>query len=86
LTEPKSGALPEPVGLTDSQLDVVAGGQATGFVKQRNKARVSIGNNASITNSGTGDVSVGTGNMVMITRSNSKIGSITAAEGTLAPT
>ncbi len=82
MKEPKLGALPEPVVLTDSQLSFVAGGQATGFVKQRNRARVSIGNNNSVTNGGTGDVVIGTGNMVFITQSNTNSGNVTATSGT----
>jgi hypothetical protein len=82
LTQPKSGALPEPVELTDNQLNFVAGGQATGFVKQRNRAHVSIGNNSSVNNSGSGDVVIGTGNMVMITQSNTNSGNVTATSGT----
>jgi hypothetical protein len=81
LKELKPGALSEPVELTDSQLDIVAGGQATGLVKQRNKARVSIGNGNSAT-TGSGDLSIGTGNMVMITQSNTNSGNVTATTGT----
>ena len=81
MKELKSDALPEPLELTDGQLNFVAGGQATGFVKQRNSARVSIGNNNSVSN-GSGDVAIGTSNMVMITQSNSNTGNVTATEGT----
>ena len=82
MKELKSGNLSEPVELTDSQLGMVAGGQATGFVKQSNKARISIGNNDKVTSSG-GSVSVGTGNMVMITQSNTNSGNVTATHTTV---
>ena len=77
MTERKSETLREPVQLTNSQLGMVAGGQATGFVKQSNKARVSIGNGDSVTNTG-GSVSVGSSNVVTIDQSNSNTGSVTA--------
>jgi hypothetical protein len=77
LKELKSGMLPEPVELTGSQLDMVAAGQVTGFVKQSNRARVSIGNNDSVTSTG-GSVSIGTGNMVMISQLNTNSGSVSA--------
>ncbi len=77
MKELKSGALPEPVELSDSQLDIVAGGQATAFVKQRNRAHVAIGNGNTASNSG-GDVYIGDNNLVMITQSNTNSGNVTA--------
>ena len=38
LKELKSDTLSEPVELADNQLDMVAGGRAHGFVKERNSA------------------------------------------------
>ena len=80
MSELKSATLPEPVELTDIQLDMVAGGQALGFVKQSNKARVSIGNDDTVTNGGSGSVSVGTGNTVTISQSNTNSGAVAATE------
>ncbi len=57
--------LKNPVELTTSELDIVAGGRATAFVKQSNSARVAIGNGNSVTN-GSGDVAIGDANWVSI--------------------
>ena len=78
MSELKSDTLFEPVELTDSQLDMIAGGQATAFVKQRNRARVSIGNDDTVTNGGSGSVSVGSTDMAINTQSNTNSGSVTA--------
>ena len=67
MKELKSGTLPEPVELTDRQLDIVAGGRAHGFVKQRNNAAPGLignGDTADVTSSG-GSVSVGTDDIAM---------------------
>ena len=77
MKEPKSGTLSEPVELIDSQLDMVAGGQATAFVKQRNRAHLSIGNNDKVINTG-GSVYVGSGNVVTSDQSNTNSGAVTA--------
>jgi hypothetical protein len=79
LKERKPGTLSEPVELTDSQLDMVAGGQATAFVTQRNKAHIFIGNNGSVTNTG-GSVYIGSGNVVTSDQSNGNSGNFTATE------
>jgi hypothetical protein len=77
MNELQSGTVPEPVELATTELDIVAGGRAVAFVKQPNKARVSIGNNDTIT-TGTGNVSIGTDNMVFITQSNTNSGNVPA--------
>ena len=79
MKELESGVLPEPVELSHGQLDLVAGGQANAFVKQRNKAHVSIGNGNTAT-TGSGDVYVGTGNVVTIDQSNTNSGDVTATD------
>jgi hypothetical protein len=67
LSEQNSGTLPEPVELTRSELEIVAGGKPIAFVKQPNKAYVSMGNDNWVRNRG-GDVNIGSDNMVWITQ------------------
>jgi hypothetical protein len=81
MSELRSGICPEPVELNTSELDLVAGGQATAFVKQRNKAHISIGNNDSVTNTG-GSVYAGNSNMAVNTQSNTNSGSAAATATT----
>ena len=67
LKDLKLGTLPDPVELSDSQLDMVAGGRAHGFVKKRNSAApdpIGNGGTANVTSSG-GSASVGTDNIAM---------------------
>jgi hypothetical protein len=46
--ERNSGASPEPIELTSSELDMVIGGRAMAFVKESVNARVSGGNDYTI--------------------------------------
>ena len=78
MDELQSGALPEPVELTNSELDIVAGG-AVGFVKQSNRAFVAIGNDNSITTR-RGGVSAGTDNTVMISQTNHNSGNVSVRD------
>jgi hypothetical protein len=62
----------DPIELTESELDLVAGGNA---IVQKNHAHVAIGNGNTVTN-GSGDVYIGTDNSVSISQSNSNTGSV----------
>jgi hypothetical protein len=78
MSEPNSGTLPEPFELTYSELDSVAGG-ARGFVRQSNRAHVAIGNDNVITTD-TGGVSIGAGNTIIISQSNTNSGSVSISD------
>jgi hypothetical protein len=83
LSEQNLESLPQPVELTGSELDLVAGGKRIASAQQSNKAIVSTGDDNAVKNRG-GDVNIGTDNMVFITQSSANSPNVMAT-GTSPP-
>jgi hypothetical protein len=67
----------DPIELTESELDLVAGGSIHHSIVQSNRARVSIGNGNSVTTgSGGSTVDIGNSDSVSISQSNTNSGSV----------